>query len=74
MRFAALVLVLQQSVDSCNVVKWKQKNVFHCVVLLILIVIQQSVDSCNVVNWVRKIVLHCVVLLIVIVVKQSEYF
>jgi len=49
-------------------VKWIQKCVFHCALLLIVIAVQQTVDSCNVVNWIQKNVLRFVVLLIVTVV------
>ena len=42
-----IVLVVQQSVESCNDVNWIQKNILHCVVLLKVIVVQQSMGSCN---------------------------
>jgi len=38
----------------CNVVKWIEKSVLRCSILLIVIAVQQTVDSCNVVNWVQK--------------------
>ena len=43
-------IAVQQTVNSCNVVKWIQKNLLLCAVLAIEVAVQQTVDSCNVVN------------------------
>jgi len=48
-----IVITVQQTVDSCNVVNWIKKIVLLCAVLLIVIAVQQRVDSCNVVNWIQ---------------------
>jgi len=37
-----IVIAVEQTVESCNVVNWIQKIVLHCVVLLIVIEVQQS--------------------------------
>ena len=57
-----IVIAVQQTVDSCNVVNWIQKIVLHCAVLLIVIAVQRRVHSCNVVNRILKIVFHFFVL------------